>query len=110
MRQIPFFARFWFRTGAALTGLFILYLIHGLPCGAHSPVYRLGFIGDATIAENLIEDMNTLELDDITLSHCSNLTSKLFSGRTAPYLEREAAGSNFASEYPLVGYLLDFGI
>ncbi|MFH2000308.1 MAG: hypothetical protein ABIK28_11545, partial [Planctomycetota bacterium] len=48
--------------------------------------------------------------DDLTLSHFVHLSSKLLSGRLAPYLDRLASGSNFACEYPLVGYLLNFGI
>jgi HEAT repeat protein len=70
----------------------------------------LSFMGDLRIAETILEKMEVGDLDDLTTLHCAQLLSKLLSGKTAPYLERVAAGSNFASEYPLVGYLLNFDI
>ena len=70
----------------------------------------LGFMGDMGIVEDVHERMEGGKLDDLTTAYCIRLMSRLLSGRTAPYLEPLAAGSNFASEFPLVDYLLNFGI
>jgi len=70
----------------------------------------LAFMGDPAIVEKILDAMNRYKLDDLTLAHCVHLTAKLLSGRPAPYLDRLAQGSNFACEYPILGYLLDFGI
>jgi HEAT repeat protein len=70
----------------------------------------LAFMGDYRIVEDIHYTLIEKELDDLTLSHCVHLTAKLLSGRILPYLDRLAAGSNFACEYPLVAELLDYGI
>jgi HEAT repeat protein len=70
----------------------------------------LVFMGDVRIVEGIHEAIDKQELDDLTLSHCILLTSKLVMGQTMPYLNRLAVGSNFAYEYPFFGYLLDTGI
>lgn len=70
----------------------------------------LAFMGDIRIVEELSTRLGSEDMDELTRSHCIKLGARLLSGRTAPYLEPLAAGSNFASEYPLVGYLLEFGL
>jgi HEAT repeat protein len=70
----------------------------------------LAFMGDIRIVEDLNERLAGENLDELTRAHCLKLCARLLSGRTAPYLEPLAAGSNFASEFPMVGYLLDFGL
>jgi HEAT repeat protein len=70
----------------------------------------LAFMGDLQSVEIIHNTLIEKELDDLTLSHCVHLTSKLLSGRILPYLDRLAAGSNFACEYPLVADLLDYGL
>jgi HEAT repeat protein len=71
----------------------------------------LSFMADLETIEKIHEVMRENDdLDDLTLSHLVHLTAKVLSGRAVPYLDRVAAGSNFACEYPLVKYLLDFGI
>jgi HEAT repeat protein len=70
----------------------------------------LGLMGEIKVVDRMNETLKEGALDDITLQHCLHLTCKLLSGLVTPYLDRLAAGSNFASEYPMVGYLLDFGI
>jgi HEAT repeat protein len=70
----------------------------------------LSLMGDFRVVDKMHETIHESILDDITLQHCVHLASKMLSGLTAPYLDRLAVGSNFASEFPLVQYLLDFGI
>jgi len=70
----------------------------------------LGFMGDISIVDRLHTEIQKGHLDDLTLQHCVHLVAKLLSGRPRPYLDRLAAGSNFAGEFPMVEYLLDFGI
>jgi HEAT repeat protein len=71
----------------------------------------LSFMADLDTLEAVHEIMRANDgLDDLTLSHLVHLIAKVLSGRAVPYLDRVASGSNFACEYPLVKYLLDFGI
>jgi len=70
----------------------------------------LGFMGEVKIIEKILESIGNEELDDLTRLHLIDLASKLLSGNPVPYLERIAEDSNFASEYPLVSHLLDFGV
>jgi HEAT repeat protein len=70
----------------------------------------LGFMGDIHVVERIQESINKTALDDLTLLHLIRLSCKLLSGRTSPYLDRVASGSNFAHEFPLVANLLEFGI
>ena len=70
----------------------------------------LSHMGDPAIVERVLHAMERYTLDDLTQAHCVQLTAKLLSGRPTPYLDRLSADSNFACEYPIVGYLLDFGI
>jgi HEAT repeat protein len=70
----------------------------------------LGFMGDVRVVEAIQREINKSALDDLTLLHCIRLSCKLLSGRVTPYLDRVAAGSNFAAEFPMVGTLLEMGI
>jgi HEAT repeat protein len=70
----------------------------------------LGFMGDVRIVEDVHAMLGERDLDDLTQLHCIHLVSKLLSGKAVPYLEPVAAGSNFATEYPLVRYLLEFDV
>lgn len=70
----------------------------------------LGFIGDVQIVKTILDRLEKDDLDDQTTYHCVRLISRLLSGQTVPYLDPLAAGSNYASQYPLVEYLLDIGI
>lgn len=70
----------------------------------------LGYMADITVVEEMLAPISEAYRDELTRMHCMHVTSKLLSGWTKPYLERIAAGSNFACEYPMVRYLLDFGI
>ncbi len=71
----------------------------------------LAYMGDVRIVTKIFEAMERgNDLDDLTMLHCMRLVSKLISGRTSPFLDRLAEGSNLANEYPMVEYLLEFGI
>ena len=70
----------------------------------------LGYMGDISIVKKLLDEIMDEQRDDLTRMHCIHVCTKLLSGWTKPYMERVAAGSNFACEYPMMSYLLDFGI
>ncbi|MBU0755524.1 MAG: HEAT repeat domain-containing protein, partial [Planctomycetes bacterium] len=70
----------------------------------------LAYMGDLQIVDQIHNIMQMTPLDDLTLSYCISLSTRLLSGQPKPYLSRVAAGSNFACEYPMVSYLLDFGL
>lgn len=70
----------------------------------------LSYMGEPSIVQDLLAPMEEAARDDLTRMYCVQLTTKLLSRWTKPYLERLAAGSNFACEYPVVAYLLEFGI
>lgn len=70
----------------------------------------LCFMADVRIIDMIHDAMVNKPMDDVTMLHCIHVVSKLLSGYVAPYLDPLARGSNFATEYPLVGYLLDFGV
>lgn len=70
----------------------------------------LSYMGEMNVIKDLLAPMQEAARDDLTRMYCVQLTTKLLSGWTKPYLERLAAGSNFACEYPVVAYLLEFGI
>jgi HEAT repeat protein len=70
----------------------------------------LSFMGDIRVVDKIHDVLSNRELDDLTAAHFIDLTTKVLSGRPEPYLKHVAEGSNFACEYPLVAYLLEFGI
>ncbi len=70
----------------------------------------LGFMGDFRVVEMIHERMKGKQLDDLTLLHLLSLSSKLLSGRVAPYMVEVAEDSNFACELPIIEDLLQMGI
>lgn len=70
----------------------------------------LSYMADLDIVDKIHNILSKESPDDLTLMHCITTTTKLLGGDPMPYLNRLAAGSNFACEYPLVAYLLEFTI
>jgi HEAT repeat protein len=70
----------------------------------------LVFIGDSESAKELLEFISSKWSSEITYMYTMELIASLVSGQKAPFLDRMAAGSNFTCEYPIVPYLLEFGV
>jgi hypothetical protein len=70
----------------------------------------LVFLGDSAEAERLLEFISSEWSDEITYMYTMELMAKLTAGQKTCHFDRIAAGSNFTCEYPIVPFLLDFGI
>jgi HEAT repeat protein len=70
----------------------------------------LSYMGRLDLVTELSRVIGEGALDDLTLMHCINLTTKLLSGWKGPYLDGFARDSNPAADYPLVDYLLEFDL
>lgn len=70
----------------------------------------LVYLGGMDTVEELLDFVATQLSDEMTYQYCLDLISKILVGQKIPYLDRVAASSNFACEFPIVPYLLDFGI
>ena len=70
----------------------------------------LVFLGDVRVVKRLIEYVNTQSTEEVTCMRCMEIVSKLVTGKMEPFMDRIAAGSNPACEFPIVASLLNFSI
>jgi HEAT repeat protein len=72
----------------------------------------LGFMSQVSLARSILDHLVSTEkvLDDQTRACCVLLLARILSGRTVPFLEPLAAGSNFVDELPIMKTLLSLGI
>jgi len=68
------------------------------------------FLGDTGVVKRLLEYITTKSSDELTYMLCFEVISRLIMSQKAPYLDRVAADSNYANEFPIVEELLSFGI
>lgn len=70
----------------------------------------LTYLGGGRVAARLLDFISTRPSDEVTYMYCMELIAKLVMGHRAPLMDRLARGSNYTSEFPIVGDLLDYGI
>lgn len=70
----------------------------------------LVFLGDARVVKRLVEYVNTQSTEEVTCMRCMEIVSKLVTGQKKPFMDRIAAGSNPACEFPIMASLLNFSI
>ncbi len=70
----------------------------------------LVFLGDVRVVKRLVEYVNTQSTEEVTCMRCMEIVSKLVTGQKKPFMDRIAAGSNPACEFPIITSLLNFSI
>jgi len=70
----------------------------------------LVFLGDVRVVKRLVEYVNTRSTEEVTCMRCMEIVSKLVTGQKTPFMDRIAAGSNPACEFPIITSLLNYSI
>ena len=70
----------------------------------------LALVGNHETASSLLDFINTTPSDDVTYRYTMDLISRLIMEQKIPYCDRVASFSNYTCEFPIVTFLLDFGV
>jgi len=67
-------------------------------------------LGDLNTAKQLLDFINTKSSDENSYKYCIDLISKITTNQKTLLLDKVAVCSNYNCEFPIVSYLLGFGI